>query len=96
MCLDIEKYFKSGSNDKKKDALFFYERLTEVDEVLIKYIEVQDNKRYFYNPNDLLIRGKESVRDFSTYVLDSIRRGNAADLIDYKVNTNILEAQRYS
>ena len=95
MCLDIERYFKSGSNDKKRDALFFNERLTEVDEVLLKYIDVQENMRYYDEPQKELCRGKESIGDFSQYVLASIRRGNAANLVEYKVNTNILEAQRY-
>ncbi len=96
LCLDIEKYFKTGSNDKRKDSLFFNERLTEVSEVLIKYLDVQGNKRYYYEPETLLRNGKESIRDFASYVLDSIRRGNATDLLDFKVNTNILKAQRYS
>lgn len=96
MCVDIEKYFKSSSNDKDKDALFFKERLTEVNDILIKYIDVQENTRYYHDPAGLLLRGKQSIVDFSIYVLESIKRGNSANLMKFKVNTNILQAQRYS
>ncbi len=95
MCVDIEKYFSSSSKEKERDALFFKDRLTEVTKVLAKYIEVQQSPRYFYEPEKELSRGKESIVDFSQYVLDSIRRGHAADLLDYTVNTKILQAQRY-
>jgi hypothetical protein len=96
MCVDIERYFKASSNDKDKDALFFRERLTEVKDILVKYIEIQENTRYYLEPESLLYRGKKSIKDFSTYVLDSIRRGNATNLLEFKVNTNILQAQRFS
>lgn len=96
MCVDIEKYFKSSSNDKDRDAQFFKERLAEVKDVLIKYVEVQNNTRYYNEPEGLLYRGKKSIKDFSGFVLDSIRRGNAENLLEFKVNTNILQAQRFS
>lgn len=93
MCLDIERYFGASSKDKKRDSVFFKQRLTEVSEVLTKYIEIQQAPRYYENPEAELIRGKSSITDFARYVLDSIRRGHAVDLLDYKVNTNILQAQ---
>lgn len=93
MCVDIEKYFASSSGDKNKDSLFFKQRLAEVSQVLTKYIEIQQNPRYYDDPKTELLRGKSSIEEFSQYVLTSIRRGHAADLLDYKVNTNILQAQ---
>ncbi|MFZ2664557.1 MAG: hypothetical protein WAX66_04310 [Patescibacteria group bacterium] len=95
MCLDIEKYFESESNDEKKDSLFFNQRLTEVNEVLKKYIDIQENPRYYYEPEGELSKGKDSLSDFSKYVLNSIRRGKTADLVEYTVNTKILQAQRF-
>ena len=95
MCVDIEKYFASSSKDKGKDALFFRDRLTEVARVLAKYVEVQENPRYYYEPRADLERGKTSITDFSHYVLESIRRGHAVDLLDFTVDTKILQAQRY-
>jgi hypothetical protein len=95
LCVDIERYFRSSSKEKEKDTLFFRYRLTEVHEVLSKYLQVQAEPRYYYEPATELTRGKEAIRDFSTYVLEAIRRGQAATLMDYKVNTDILQAQRY-
>lgn len=95
MCLDIERYFTDESEDKDRDAVSFKERLVDVLEVVQKYVEIQNNQRYFYEPETQMRKGKESVRDFSVHVLESIRQGNAAELLDYKVNSNILQAQRY-
>ncbi|OGH16432.1 MAG: hypothetical protein A3C30_04545 [Candidatus Levybacteria bacterium RIFCSPHIGHO2_02_FULL_40_18] len=95
LCVDIERYFSSSSKDKKRDSLFFRDRLNEVAQVLAKYADVQDNPRYYTNWGEELQRGKESITDFSEYVLESIRRGSAEDLFDFRVNTNILQAQRY-
>jgi hypothetical protein len=95
MCLDIQKYFTSSSRNKQSWVPFFRDRLTEVIDVLTKYIDIQQNPRYYDEAQTELRRGKKSIMDFSQYVLDSIRRGNADELRDYKVNTNILQAQRY-
>lgn len=95
MCLDIERYFTHESEDKDRDAVSFKERLVDVLEVVQKYVEIQNNQRYFYESQEQMTKGKESVRDFSIHVLESIRQGNAAELLDYKVNSNILQAQRY-
>ena len=95
MCLDMEKYFSSFSKDKSRDARAFQDRLKEVSLVLEKYIEIQNNPRYYKEPGEELNRGKESITGFSEYLLDSIQSGRQADLIDYTVNTNILEAQKY-
>ena len=95
MCVDIERYFQSSSKEKERDALFFKDRLTEVTQVLSKYVDVQQSPRYYTNAQAELERGKESIIDFSQYVLESIRRGNATDLLDYTVNTKILQAQRF-
>lgn len=95
LCLDIEQYFNSSSSNKTKDTAFFQHRLREVADVVKKYIEIQENPRYYYVPQDELLNGKKSVMDFAGYVLDSIRRGNASELMEFKVNTQILQAQRY-
>ena len=95
MFLYIEKYFQSSGKDKVREALFFKDHLTEVAQVLEKYIEIQNNRHYYNDPKTELRKGKESIIEFSQYVLSSIRRGNADDLIDYTVNTNILRAQHY-
>lgn len=95
ICVYIERYFAKSSNDKKRDALFFKDRLTEVAQVLTSYVDVQDNPHFYHNPEAELARGKESIIDFSEYVLESIRRGSSEDLFDFRVNTNILQAQRF-
>ena len=95
MCLDVEEYFKSASSDKDKDTKHFYERLTDVIEVLEKYLDIQESKRYYRRPEEEMNQGKVSIRDFSHYVLDAVRDGREAELVDYKVNRQILEAQRY-
>ncbi len=94
ICVDIDNYFQSSSEDKKRDTLIFRDRLAEVIEILDKYLEVQDHPRYFTNPNKALGLGKAAFTDFSVYVLASIQRGNDADLRDYKLNTNVMQERR--
>lgn len=92
--VDVEKYFQLSSKDEKRDALFFRDRLVEVTQVLDKYLDVQDNPRYYNNPNSLLQEGKEGLTEFSEWVLVSIRRGTDEDLSDYRLNTSIMQARR--
>jgi hypothetical protein len=94
ICVDIEKYFQSSSSDKTSDSSTFSKSLTEVDLVLAKYIDVQNNRRYYKNPDDLLDQGEEALVDFAAYVLDSIRSGNEVALRAYKLKAYILQAQR--
>lgn len=94
ICVDITRYFQSGSNNKKGDALFFRDRLMEATQVLAKYIEIQDGTRYYDTPDILLEQGKDALTDFSQYVLASIKRGTNADLRAYSLSTKIMQAQR--
>ena len=95
MCLDIEKYFASNSSDIKRDATFFKDRLTSVVQVLTKYIDVQLYPNYYEGSRAVLEKGKLSILDFADYVVVAIKRGHAAELSDYNVNTNILQADKY-
>lgn len=95
MCLDIENYFQNATSKAMEEAIFFRSRLKEVDEVIAKYINVQDNNRYYSDPASALERGKTSITSFAQYVLDSIQRGRDAELTGFRVNTDILKAQRY-
>jgi hypothetical protein len=95
-CSDIEKYFQRYSSNKQKDAALFKNHLVSVLSVLNKYVEVQDNQRYYHHPDEVMRRAEESVGDFAEYVLQSIRSGNEAGLLDYQVDTNILAAKRYA
>jgi hypothetical protein len=94
LCLDLERYFQSSSRNKEGDSLIFRDRLTEVNQVMAKYIDVQDHSRYYNKPDALLQQGKEAVLDFEDYVLDSIRKGNDAELTEYRVSSDILQAHR--
>jgi hypothetical protein len=89
-----ERYFQKSSRDKERDYLFFRDRLTEVHQVLEQYLDIQKNDWAYYSPEEEMEKGRQSVKSFADFVLDSIRRGTAADLLEYKVNTNILNAQR--
>lgn len=93
LCKDIVRYFQVGSNDELQDARFIKDRLVEVLKVLDKYVDIQENPRYYFYPQAELEKGKQSIVGFSDYVLESIRRGAAVDLASYTVNTEILNAQ---
>jgi hypothetical protein len=94
ICVDIEHYFASSSGDMKGDSALFSKNLTDVDRVLTKYIDVQDNRRYYKDPDSLMVQVKEALDDFSDYVITSIRNGNEVALRAYKLNAYVLSAQR--
>lgn len=94
MFRDIERYFQSTSKDEGVDTRFFQERLTEISSVLSKYLDAQENPRYYHYPNEVLQSGKASITGFSQSVLESIQRGNDVALRDYAINTSILQIQR--
>jgi hypothetical protein len=96
ICNDLERYFLRYSSNKSRDTVTFAEHLKGVISVLEKYIEVQDHPRYYNDPSATLERGKKSVCDFGDFVITSIRNGNDADLLNYKVDTKILGAKKYS
>ena len=94
ICVDIEHYFKSSSGDQKGDGAVFAKNLTDADRILTKYIDVQDNRYYYKNPEGLLAQVKAALDDFSDYVIESIRNGNEVALRAYKLNAYVLQAQR--
>ncbi len=94
ICVDIEKYFQLSSNNKKTDAVIFKDRLTDVVQVLSKYVEVQDNPDYFNDPEIVLSRWKEAFSEFSQFVREAIRRGTEADLRAYRLKAEVMQAQR--
>ena len=95
LCKDTEKYFKKYCSDPQHDAKRFEEYLKGILEVLNKYLEVQNEQRYYREPAKLLQTGKEAVKSFADYVLTSCQNGSEAKLMEFQVNSKILSAQRY-
>jgi hypothetical protein len=90
---DTESYFARYSYDKERDATAFTNYLDKVQKVLQKYVDVQNNRRYYSDPARELSRGSSSIEDFADYVLQSCRNGSSSQLNEYTVNTQILQAQ---
>lgn len=91
---DVQRYLQSNSTNKKRDLPFFKDRLVEVTTILDRYLDVQNNHEYYYHPSQELQSGKQSITDFSTYVLDLIRMGNSVDSLDFELDMAILHAPR--
>ena len=94
ICRDIEHYFGSCSADKKADSITFAKSLIDIDSIVAKYIDVQDNRYYWRKPDEILVQVKESLSDYSDYVLESIKNGNEASLREFKLKAYVLAAQR--
>jgi len=94
ICLDVEHYFATSSGDTKADAATFAKSLVDIDAIVAKYIDVQDNRYYWRKPDEVLDQVKESLADYSAYVLDSIKNGNDASLREFKLKAYVLAAQR--
>lgn len=95
VCRDIEAYFDRYCTDRKKDTTAFQEHLKTVHDILVKYIDIQNNSRYYENPSGSMKGGKDGVIGFSKFVLNSIQRGAGASLTDFNVDTDILSAKKY-
>ncbi len=99
MCSDTEAYFKRNitrkGDTRRNDADEFEMHLRSMQSVLERYVDVQDNPRFFHNPPELMEQGAEAVTGFSEFVLTNVRRGSREALTNYRVDTDILAAQRY-
>jgi hypothetical protein len=70
--------------------------LQSVLSVLDQYIDVQENTRYYDNPQGALADGRDAINGFAEYVLNSAKRAGRQDLTQFRVNTKILSAQKYA
>jgi hypothetical protein len=98
---DTEEVFarlrKHGSKAELADtASTFDNHLTSLYEVLAQYVDVQNNRRYYEQPDRALASGREAVNGFAQYALVSAQRAGQSELTRFRVNTKILSAQRYS
>lgn len=93
---DTEEYFQRNTAKKDADAVAFERHFAAIEKVISKYIDVQNNQRYFDEPYQLMRRGHEAVAGFGDFVLNSVKRGTRQDLIDFRVDTDILAAQKHA
>jgi hypothetical protein len=94
---DTESYFRRSANStsQNRDADIFVMHLKSVRDVLTRYIDVQENPRFYDNPEELMGKGFEAINGFNEFVLQSIKDGRRSDLTQFNVDTDILSAQRY-
>lgn len=92
---DVEAYFRRTKDAARLDQDAFAKHLSSLNSVLEKYVDVQDNPRYFENPDELLQSGSEAAVSFAYFVLETVRREGRRSITDFRVDTDILSAQRY-
>lgn len=92
---DVEAYFRRTKDAARLDQDAFAKHLDSLNDVLVKYVDVQDNPRFFDHPEDLLQSGSEAATSFAYFVLETVRREGRRSITDFRVDTNILSAQRY-
>lgn len=98
ICSDTEAFFqrsKVSENDTSKEAAEFAGPLRSVCAILERYIDVQDNPRYYEDPAQVLKAGDEAIEAFASFVLKSIQDNSSAALMNFKVDAKILSASRY-
>ncbi len=96
---DTESFFarsvKSSSHDTAYDAQVFEGHLQTVVKVLEHYVDIQENPRFYDESDTLLSDGSIAIEGFAEYVLTSIKRDSATALTNYRVDSQILNSQRY-
>jgi len=73
----------------------FEQHLQSLCKVLESYVDIQNNRRYYEDPQQALSDGREAVNGFAEYVLTSAQRAGKRTLTSFNVDTKILSAQRY-
>lgn len=96
---DTEAFFRrsvrSSSRDTEREAADFQRKLKDAVVMLEKYVDIQDNPRYFDHPAQLLASGAEAVDGLATGILNAVKSSNTKSLLDYKVSSDVLSAERY-
>jgi hypothetical protein len=97
-CQDTEQYFARNSDPSKRgeDTSTFVNHLKSVRNVLVQYLDIQSNKRYYDDADELMQQGYNAITGFAEFVLQSNKRGRRSELTNFKVDTQILDAQRFS
>jgi hypothetical protein len=97
-CQDTEQYFRRNSDPSKRDedTTTFVNHLKGVRNVLVQYLDIQNNRRYYDDPEGLMQQGYDAIDGFAAFVLQSNKRGRRDELTEFRVDTQILSAQRYS
>lgn len=99
-CKDTDAYFaraKRAGRDTSADADQFSRNLQKLLEVVGTYVDIQVSPPdYYQNREQYLASGAQAVKSFSDYVVDAIQKGNLEDLSSFRVNAQILDAQRHA
>jgi hypothetical protein len=96
-CRYTEAYFKRFASEKKNDGTLtiFNNQLELAQKVVKDYVYTYENAEFVDNPIQVMKRGHDAIEGLAETILSSIKKGNNDRLMDYKVSTNILDAQRY-
>lgn len=92
---DVEAFFRRTKAVDVGDRDALVNHLASLNKVLAMYVDVQDNERYFRNPNELLSNGYDATSSFAEFVLGMVQREGRRSITDFRVDTNILSAKKY-
>jgi hypothetical protein len=96
ICGDTENFYERARQrgvNVSEDTPRYTHHLQSLLKVVDRYVDIQDNPRYWDNGDQLMLDGVEAFQGFSTFVIDSIKDGGRSQLTDYHVDTKILAAQ---
>ena len=96
-CRYTEAYFKRFASEKKNSGtlVIFNNQLELAQKVVKDYVYTYENSEFVDNPIQVMKRGHDAIEGLAETILSSIKKGNNDRLMDYKVSTNILDANRY-
>lgn len=95
---DIEEFFKRSTRSRGRntdqEAIVFEQRLNDVVTLLERYIDIQENPRYYDEPAKLLESALGSIDVLGTHVLQSIKDQNSQRVLEFRVSNELLTTQR--
>jgi hypothetical protein len=101
--IDTEELFKrlkkAKSGEIAQITAKYEELLTTVRNILVKYVDVQDNPRYYSAVQrqgatraELLDYGQKAIAQYAAGVVKNINEAELGSLTDFRVNAKMLEA----
>ena len=94
VCKHTEAYFKRFTAEKRVPLTVkaFERHLDRAEQVITEYTYASKNPDYVDDSKLVIDDGVQSMEALADIILDSIKRGNNKQLMDYKVITTVLKA----
>jgi hypothetical protein len=97
VCRHTEAFFTRLSSKRRDDAAIeaFRNHLARARRVIDVYIDVQRNSEYFDEPDKVREEALVAIQNLAESIRTSVKRNNREMMLEFTVNTKVLDAERH-